>query len=130
MAENIYYNFDKLFSYDFLIAFVIGERGCGKSFNSKLAVLKRFIKTGEQFLYIRRYKTELDTALVTFWDDLQAHGYFDDLELKVKRSKMLTEFTCDRETCGYAVPLSTANILKSTSFPNVTTIIFDEFIIL
>ncbi|MBO7734608.1 MAG: phage DNA encapsidation protein [Methanobrevibacter sp.] len=129
MAENIYYNFDKLFSYDFLIAFVIGERGCGKSFNSKLAVLKRFIKTGEQFLYIRRYKTELDTALVTFWDDLQAHGYFDDLELKVKRSKMLTEFTCDRETCGYAVPLSTANILKSTSFPNVTTIIFDEFLL-
>lgn len=125
----MYYNFDKLFSYNFLIAFVIGERGVGKSFNSKLAVLKKFIRTGEQFLYIRRYKTELDTALATFWDDLQANGYFDDLHLEVKKSKMLTQFLCDGEVCGYAVPLSTANILKSTPFPKVSTIIFDEFLL-
>lgn len=125
----MYYNFDKLFSYNFLIAFVIGERGVGKSFNSKLAVLKKFIRTGEQFLYIRRYKTELDTALSNFWDDLQANGYFDDLKLEVKKSKMLTKFLCDGEVCGYAIPLSTANILKSTPFPNVSTIIFDEFLL-
>lgn len=125
----MYYNFDKLFSYNFLIAFVIGERGVGKSFNSKLAVLKKFIRSGEQFLYIRRYKTELDTALSNFWDDLQANGYFDDLKLEVKKSKMLTKFLCDGEVCGYAVPLSTANILKSTPFPNVSTIIFDEFLL-
>ena len=30
---------------------------------------------------------------------------------------------------GYALALSTSNILKSTSFDGVTTIIFDEFII-
>lgn len=126
----MYYNFDKLFSYsDALIYFVLGERGVGKSFNSKLAVLKKFIRTGEQFIYIRRYKTELDTALATFWDDLQANGYFDDLRLEVKKSKMLTQFLCDGEVCGYAVPLSTANILKSTPFPNVSTIIFDEFLL-
>ena len=125
----MFYNFDKLFSYNFLIAFVIGERGVGKSFNSKVAVLKKFIRTGEQFLYIRRYKTELDTALANFWDDLQANGYFDDLHLEVKKSKMLTQFLCDGEICGYAVPLSTANILKSTPFPKVSTIIFDEFLL-
>lgn len=127
--SNFYYNFDKLFSYNFLIAFVIGERGVGKSFNSKLAVLKHFIKTGEQFIYVRRYKTELDIALTSFWDDLQANGYFDDLDLKVKKNKLLTEFLCDGEVCGYAVPLSTSNILKSTPFPNVSTIIFDEFLL-
>lgn len=125
----MYYNFDKLFSYPFLIAFVIGERGVGKSFNSKIAVIKKFIRTGEQFLYIRRYKTELDTALSNFWDDIQANGYFDDLNLQVKKSKMLTQFLCDGEVCGYAVPLSTANILKSTPFPKVSTIIFDEFLL-
>ena len=127
--KNIYYNFDRLFSYDFLIAFVIGERGCGKSFNSKVAVLKKFLKSGEQFIYIRRYKTELDTSLVTFWDDLKANGYFEEQNLKVKKTKMLTQFTCNDEVCGYAVPLSTANILKSTPFPKVTTIIFDEFLL-
>lgn len=127
--SGFYYNFDKLFSYNFLLAFVIGERGVGKSFNSKLAVLKRFIKTGEQFIYVRRYKTELDIALTSFWDDLQANGYFDDIELGVKKNKLLTELTCEGKVCGYAVPLSTSNILKSTPFPKVGTIIFDEFLL-
>ena len=128
-SPNIYYNFDKLFSYNFLIAFVIGERGVGKSFNAKVAVMKKFLKTGEQFLYVRRYKTELDTSLTTFWQDLQMNGYFEDYALSVKKSKMLTEFKCNGKVCGYAVPLSTANILKSTAFPNVSTIIFDEFLL-
>lgn len=129
MADNIYYNYDKLFSYNFLMAFVIGERGVGKSFNAKVAMLKKYLKNGEQFIYLRRYKTELDTSLTTFWSDLQSHGYFEDHVLKVKKSKMLTTFTCDGEICGYAVPLSTANILKSTAFPDVKTIIFDEFLL-
>lgn len=126
---SIFYNYDKLFSYNFLIAFVIGERGVGKSFNAKVGVLKKFLKSGEQFIYLRRYKTELDTALQTFWDDLQANGYFEDLNLTVRKSKMLTEFRCNGKVCGYAVPLSTANILKSTAFPNVSTILFDEFLL-
>ena len=126
---GFHYSFDKLFSYNFLLAFVITERGLGKTFGAKVAMLKKFIKTGDQFIYIRRYKTELDSALVTFWSDIQSKGYFDDLELGIKKKKMLTEFTCDGEVCGYAVPLSTANILKSTAFPKVKTIIFDEFLI-
>lgn len=126
---SVYYNFDKLFSYNFLLAFVIGERGVGKSFNAKVAVLKKFLKTGEQFIYLRRYKTELDSALATFWEDLQSNGYFTGLELKVKRKKMLTEFYCNGKVCGYALPLSTSNILKSTAFPLVKTIIFDEFML-
>lgn len=129
MKNDIYYNYDKLFSYPFILGFVIGERGCGKSFGAKLAVLKKFLKTGEQFIYLRRYKTELDTALSTFWDDIQSNGYFEDYDLKVKKSKMLTTFTCNKKVCGYAVPLSTSNILKSTAFPEVSTIIFDEFLL-
>ena len=125
----MYYNFDKLFGFPFLLAFVIGERGVGKSFNAKVAVINKFLKTGEQFIYLRRYKTELDSSLVTFFDDLQANGYFTEHNLKVKKSKMLTTFTCDGKVCGYAVPMSTANILKSTAFPKVKTIIFDEFIL-
>lgn len=126
---SFYYNFDKLFSYNFLLAFVITERGLGKTFGSKVAMLKKFLKTGEQFIYIRRYKTELDSALATFWSDLQSNGYFEDYNLEVRKSKMLTTFLCNGNVCGYAIPLSTANILKSTAFPKVKTIIFDEFLI-
>ena len=126
----MYYNYDKLFSYnDFLIAFVIGERGVGKSYGAKLVALKKFLKTGEEFIYLRRYKTELDTSLSTFFDDLQANGEFEDHKLEVYKSKLLTKFMCDGKVCGYALPLSTSNILKSTSFPNVSLIIYDEFLV-
>lgn len=127
--DDIYYSFDKLMSYNFLMAFCLGERGTGKTFGSKCLVLKKFLKSGEQFIYLRRYKTELDTALATFWNDLQENGFFEDYNLEVKKSKMLTEFKCDGKVCGYAVPLSTANILKSTAFPLVKTIIFDEYML-
>ena len=130
MEKSLFYNLDKLYSYSgFLMAFVIGERGVGKSFSAKVAMLKKFIKTGEQFIYMRRYKTELDSALTTFWSDLQLNGYFTDYNLEVKKSKMITTFKCNGKICGYAVPLSTANILKSTAFPKVKTIIFDEFML-
>ena len=126
----MYYNFDKLYSFpNWIIAIIIGSRGVGKSFNAKVTVLKKFLKTGEQFIYLRRYKTELDSALVNFFDDLQSNGYFTEHNLKVRKSKMLTTFVCDGKVCGYAIPMSTANILKSTSFPKVKTIIFDEFIL-
>ena len=123
---SFYYNLDKVFSYPFLLAFIIGERGVGKSFSSKKHVLNRFIKNGEQFIYVRRYKTELDTALNNFFDDLQENGYFEEYNLKVVKNKMVTKFLCNNKICGYAVPLSTSNIMKSTAFPDVKTIIYDE----
>ena len=126
----MFYSYEKLNSYNALLNFVIGERGVGKTFGAKLYSLKDFIRTGNQFVYLRRYKTELDTACSTFFNDLQENNEFDDLELKVKPSKKgFITFYCDGEVCGYGVALSTANILKSTSFAKVKTIIFDEFII-
>ena len=127
---SMYYDYDKLLSRNgWIIAFVIGERGLGKTFGAKVAMLKKFLKTGEQFMYVRRYKTELDSSLTTFWNDLQNNGFFEDLELKVVKSKLLTKFLCNGKVCGYAVPLSTSNILKSTAFPKVTTIVFDEYLL-
>ena len=128
---SIHYDYDKLLSREFLIAFVIAERGLGKTFGAKKALLNRWLKTGgeEEFIYVRRYKTELDTSLTTFWDDLQFNGYYENYNLKVQKSKLLTKFTCNGKVCGYAVPLSTSNILKSTAFPKVKYIVFDEYLL-
>lgn len=128
--SDIFYSFDRLFSYsDALIYITLGERGCGKTFGAKVAAMKKFLNTGEQFVYLRRYKTELDSSLATFWSDLQSNGYFEDYDLRVKKSRLLTKFTCNGEVCGFAIPLSTSNIIKSTAFPNVSMIIFDEFLV-
>ena len=128
--EDVYYDYDKLLSRnDWIISFVVTSRGLGKTFGAKVAMLKHFLKTGEEFMYVRRYKTELDSSLATFWSDIQANGFFEDYDLKVKKNKILTKFTCNDKVCGYAVPLSTSNILKSTAFPKVKYIVFDEFLL-
>ena len=126
---HMYYSLDNLMSRGSLLNFVIGERGVGKSFSSKLFCIKDFIKNGNQFIYLRRYKEELSLACSSFFDDIQAAGFFDDLHFEVKGDKKLTKFLMDGEVIGYGIALSTSNILKSTPFPNVKTIVFDEFIL-
>lgn len=125
----MFYDYSKIQSYNALLNFIIGSRGVGKSYGAKKMVVKDFINNGNQFIYLRRYKTELDTAVPTFFDDLKANNEFGETALQVKKSKKMAEFLVNGETAGYAIALSTSNILKSSSFPKVKTIIFDEFII-
>lgn len=122
MSDNFYYNYDKLMSYNALFNFVLSGRGYGKSFGAKERVIKNFLKKGEQFIYVRRYKTELKKRTL-FFDDI-AHN-FKEHKLEVKGNNAYI----DGKIAGYFIPLSTSRTEKSTSYPNVTTIIFDEFVI-
>ena len=121
MSNSIYYNPNKLLSYNKLMNAVIGARGFGKSYAFKKYPINRFIKKGEQFIYVRRYKSELK-KVGTYFDDV--HPEFRNHSLIVKGRT----FIIDDEVAGYAIPLSTWQSEKSNAYPNVTTIIFDEFI--
>lgn len=125
----MYYTLDKALSYNALFYFIIGERGVGKSFNAKKFCVQDYINHDNQFIYLRRYKEELDLATQSFFDDLKDAGYFDDHEFEIKGGKKLTKFYMDGEVIGYGIALSTSNILKSTPFPKVKNIVFDEFIL-
>ena len=124
MDKNIFYDYQKVLSYNSLLNFIIGERGCGKSYGAVKHVINRYLKTGEEFIYLRRYKTELKSSVPKFFDAINANNEFEN-KLTVKNNT----FYCDDKPCGYAVCLSTSNILKSTSYAKVKTIIFDEFIL-
>lgn len=125
MNESIWVDYQPIVSRNALLNFVITERGKGKTYGGIKFCIKRFLKTGEQFVYLRRYKTELKESVPKFFDSLIQNEEFKDHKLEVKGNS----FYCDGKVCGYAIPLSTANILKSTSFARVMTILFDEFII-
>ena len=125
----MYYSLDKALSYNALFNFIIGERGCGKSFGSKNFCIRDFINHGNQFIYLRRYKEELDLACQAFFDDIIDAGLYEDSVFEIKGGKKLTKFYMDGELIGYGIALSTSNILKSTAFPKVKTIVFDEFIL-
>lgn len=121
----MFYEIDKLLSYNALLNFIIAERGVGKTYTSTKFAISQFLKNGDEFVYLRRYQSELDTAAPKFFDALINNHEFEDHALTVKGNTFLV----DGITAGYSISLSTANILKSTSFAKVKTIIFDEFII-
>lgn len=119
--KNLYYSPNKMLSYNRLLNFIIGARGIGKSYSMKVFPVKRFLKTGEQFIYVRRYKTELK-KISKYFDAMAKE--FPDHKFKVKGR----EFYIDGKLAGEALPLSSWQSEKSNEYPNVTTIIFDEFI--
>lgn len=96
----------------------------GKTYSFKKRVIRNFLRTGEQFVYLRRYKTEIEAGQIDkFFDDITDE--FPDHKLGVDAGR----FFIDGKTAGYALPLSKAGQYKSVPFPLVSMIGFDEFII-
>lgn len=131
-----FYNFDKIYSYNGVYNFLCGARGLGKTYGAKYKAVKAAIEKGDQFIYLRRWKDELKKSKESFFADLAAEGAFPGIDFRVMGyyAQMAPEETRDvkkREwkTIGYFIPLSTAQSVKSVSYPLVRTIIFDEFII-
>lgn len=118
----MYYNYDKINSYNAMYNFILTNRGFGKSFGAKKRAIDRFLKYGEQFIYVRRYKTELK-KIGKYFEDIQ--GHYPNVKFKVVGKT----FYINDKVCGWAIPLSTSMTEKSVAYPLVTTIIFDEFII-
>lgn len=130
-----YWNLRKTLTYNRLINVIVGNRGGGKSYGAKQWCIDNFIKKREQFAYVRRYRDDLKHAIPTFFKDIQAR--YPDYQFKVEGSKFYIRLTpvdsktkwSDEDVAGYGFILSTANNLKSTPYPNITTIIYDEFLI-
>lgn len=122
MTKSIYYDIAGLLSQRCVFNFVIGNRGGGKTFGGKKLVINRFKRSGAQFVWVRRYRTEIDT-LSDFWADIRS--FFPDDELTQQGDKLYI----NGELAGYLIALSTSMQLKSVAFPLVRTVIMDEFII-
>lgn len=120
--KNIFYDPAGLLSQRCILNFVIGNRGGGKSFSGKRICINRFKKSGAQFVWVRRYQTEIDT-LTDFFADIK--DFYPDDELTIEGNTAYI----NGEPAGWLIALTTSQKLKSVAFPNVKTIIFDEFII-
>ena len=121
----MFYDYSRILSYNAFVNILIGERGVGKTYGASKFVVKQFLNKGEQFAYIRRYKTELRQAVPQFFSSIINNNEFPEAELTTKGK----HFYCNGEICGHAMTLATAQDLKGTNFDQVKTIIFDEFII-
>lgn len=109
-------------SYNALFNFIVGARGVGKTYGAKRLAIKRFLKDQSQFIYVRRYKQEFK-RIANFWEDIAEE--FPEHSFEAGKGV----FKIDGIVAGYYIPLSTSKIEKSTPFPNVSLIIYDEFIL-
>lgn len=127
-----YYNGVRLLNAKCPINFSIGNRSAGKSYYWKRYCIKRFIKYGEHFIYLRRYVNDVDLAMGSFFDDI-GHEFKEYSFVREGNCCYLIKLNetgevASKELCGFCFALSILHKLKSMPFDNVNTIFYDEFI--
>lgn len=137
MTKKYYFDYDKVLGYGATFNFLITSRGLGKTYGAIKMAVKDYLKNGHEFIYLRRYKTEINSASKRLFDAINLNKEFNGFTLWAEGNKFFIqkhksdddEEKPEKKVIGYAIPLSTANILKSTNFANVRTIIYDEFLL-
>ena len=141
--EIKFYSLDEILKRNAQYNIIIGERSNGKTYATLFYCLKQYIKDGSQFAIIRRWKEDIrgKRAQTTF------NGIVDNNEIDVltngnynnvyynsgkwylcKYDETLKKPICDNNPFAYGFSLTDMEHDKSTSYPNIRNIVFDEFI--
>lgn len=133
-----FYSYNKIdeFNADFKIIF--GSRGTGKSYGIKKKVIDNYFNSDgeEQFVIVRRFEADIKQKIAqTYFADM-ADYLAETYHAKIKYYqgqfwiKDLDEPDSGikgARVCGYMMALNLTERYKSTSYPSVTTIVFEEF---
>lgn len=122
---------------------IFGERSNGKTYAALRYGLEQFVRTGKQMAYIRRWREDLrGKRAESLFANHTANGLIPDLtdgkfnEVFHMSNKWFLSYyneetgkrtPCDVPFC-YGFCLSEQEHEKSSSYPNVTTVVFDEFL--
>lgn len=118
-----WYSYQKLLSQNCFLNIIMSPRGNGKSYGAKKLMIDNFIKKGKQSVYIRRTQTELDGMKMTFFADIADKYPNIDFEVKGNIGYI------NKEEAIFFIALSTSLSKKSSAYPKVTSIFFDEYVI-
>lgn len=132
-----YYDWSYIDSYlnEFNLVMVIGARGCGKTYGLRKAAIQDFLKRGERFVEIVRYKSELKDFADGYFNKFVENQEFADYQFKVESARAyIAPLTQDGEKinwqlCGYFVALSEFQRKKKITFAKIRRIVFDECVI-
>lgn len=137
-----YYSTEKIDRKNATYNLIIGERSNGKTYAVLLKVLKNYLKDGKQFGYVRRWKEDITGrraqrlfAGVNENGEVKklTNGQFEGVHYYAGRFYLCTyedgKTIYDKEQIlGFTFSLSDSEHDKSTSYPRITTIMFDEFL--
>lgn len=106
------------------------NRNAGKTTYFSRLCVNRFLKHGEKFAILYRFKYELDDCAENFFKDIGTL-FFKDHEMtsKSKANGIYHELYLDKISCGYGISINSADQLKRRGhlFSDVSRILFDEF---
>ena len=120
-----WYDINKTLTYNCLFNFIIGNRGSGKTYGAKKRAVKQFLEKGYQFVYLRRFKEELDETAESYFNDIILNNEFPNAVIEYRNG----HYFINDQLAGYSMALTKAKDYKSISYPLVYLIIFDEFLI-
>lgn len=159
MGKLIHYNIDAIDALGANINIIFAERSNGKSFQVKHKkgvtqyekggiryvdryydkgnIIKEVFEKGHTFMLVRRWREEIETALVEkYFDDVDVEsiteGKYNSIivyrkEIYFATYDMESKKTTRGERIGYVVALSTEQKYAGGSYLDVSDIIFEEF---
>lgn len=136
MAKKEYYNISNMLATKADYMILLGQRANGKSYQAKLTCLKHYLQTGEKFVYVRRWRSDITRNNVSMYfadmpipqmtggkyEGVTAFGgmlYF----YRIEDSKQIKG-----EQIGAYISLNESERIKSLQFVNYRYILFEEFI--
>lgn len=138
-----YYSLKRILSYNCIYNMIFGERSNGKTYAVHQYMLEKFWKKHEQGALIRRWEEDFRgrNGQATF-DGIVGSGYVEKLTngewtaikyysgkwYLAKFDEKLNRLVTMEEPFCYGFALTMGEHYKSTSYTNVTTILFDEFL--
>jgi len=142
-AEKKYYSLTEILKRHADYNIIFGERSNGKTYAVLEYGIRRYLETGEQMAYLRRWQEDLrGKRAESLFNNHVANGLISTLtkgefnEVFYMGKKWFLSFYDaesgkrfpDNKPFCYGFCLSEMEHDKSTSFPEVTTICFDEFL--
>lgn len=106
------------------------NRSGGKTTYFSRYLVNRFKKYGEKFCLLYRYNYELDDIVDKFFKDIKTLFFpADELTGKKKAKGIYWELFLNDNSCGYAVALNNADVIKKYShlFSDTSVMMMDEF---
>lgn len=138
-----FYTTEKIDKKNAIYNVIFGERSNGKTYALLKKALKNYAKDGSQFGYVRRWKEDItgrraqrlfsginengEVSKITKGNFSGVHYHAGKFYLCNYDEKGKVIYG-DSDCIGFTFALSDGEHDKSTSFPNITTIIFDEFL--
>lgn len=138
-----FYRLDEILSRNCQYNIIFGERSNGKTYAALEYGLRRYIEHGEKMAYVRRWKEDYrgkrgqalfsgheETGLISKLTNGEYNRvkYYAGKWYLAKWDEDLQKLVPSDDEFCYAFALSDVEHDKSTSYPRVTTIVFDEFL--